>query len=190
MNAVDFTGVNHGTVQGTASYLPGEVGQSFGMNGVSGAVRIPASPSLNVGLAGGMTVEAWIYPSNTSPTPLFEWSLDGNPTGSETILWRGHPFYPTCNLYGLILETNNATHELFSYGFIPSGAFEHVAMTYDKATGIGRLFINGQMVSETVLGSFTPKTTDNLYLGRRTPGDTYSQVFAGRIDEASVYTAP
>ena len=186
-NANDIVGTNKGTVLVATNYRPGEVGQSFGMNGVGGAVCIPASPSLNVGLAGGMTLEAWIYPSNTSAQSLFEWSLDGNVGNYETHFWRGHPFYPTCNLFANIVDTNNVAHELYSFGPIISGTFEHVAMTYDKTTGIGRLFINSQIVNETLLGTFTPKTKDTLYLGQRPPGDPYSNVFVGRIDEASIY---
>ena len=187
-NASDFTGINNGTVLVATNYQPGAVGQGFGMNGVSGAVRIPASPSLNVGQAGGLTLETWIYPSNTDVHTIIEWSLDANPSSYETGLETGHPFYPACNLYGFLTETNNTTiHELFSFGPLASGTFEHVAMTYDKASGIGRLFINGQMVTETNLGTFTPKTMDTLYLGKRPPGDPYSNVLVGRIDEASVY---
>lgn len=184
-NASDITGANNGAALG--SFTKGAVGQGFSMNGVSGAVRIPASPSLNVGLADGMTVEAWIYPSNTSSQSIFEWSQDMKPGNYESGLTRGHPFYSTCNLYGYFFDANNAIHELFSFGPISSGVFEHVAMTYDKRSGMGRLFINGNLVDQQVLGSFTPKTMDNLFLGERPPGDPQSQVFDGIIDEAAVY---
>ena len=58
-NALDLAGINSGTVQGGNNYTTGKVGQGFGMNGSTGGVRIPTSPSLNVGAANGLTVEAW-----------------------------------------------------------------------------------------------------------------------------------
>lgn len=183
----DSLGVNSGTVLGTSSYATGKVGQGFSMDGVNGVLQVPASSSLNVGVGGGLTFEAWIYPSNSSPMPIFEWSQYPNNGNYESGLWTGHPFYPTCNLYGFFFETNNTIHEIFSFGPLVTSTYEHVAMTYDKVSGLARLFINGAMVTEASVGSFTPKTTGNFNLGSRPPGDAYSRVFNGRIDESSLY---
>src|SRR5262249_17448689 len=65
--------------------------------------------------------------------------------------------------------------------------FQHVAVTYDKPTGVATLYYNGAAVTITNLGSFTAQTSTNLYIGERPPGDVNSGVFHGRIDELSLY---
>ena len=53
---------------------------------------------------------------------------------------------------------------------------KHVALTYDKTTGVATIYCNGAVVGSGNLGSFTPLTSYNLYLGRRPPtrGETYT----------------
>jgi hypothetical protein len=67
-----------------------------------------------------------------------------------------------------------------------------VALTYDKASGVATLYCNGSVVLQQVLGSFTPQTTFDIYLGKRplTRGETFSSgslTFAGLLDEAAIY---
>src|SRR5207247_10331602 len=54
--------------------------------------------------------------------------------------------------------------------------------SYAKINGIATLYLNGEVVRQQQLGSFTPLTTMDLLLGRRTPLS-----FAGLLDEVSVY---
>jgi RHS repeat-associated protein len=59
----------------------------------------------------------------------------------------------------------------------------HLAITYDKASGVARIFVNGiYWVGQTV-GSFTPQTTGTLAFGA--PSNSY---FKGQLDEISLYT--
>jgi len=62
-----------------------------------------------------------------------------------------------------------------------------VALTYDQASGVGTIYCNGAVVVRQNLGSFTPLTTYNLYLGRRPPGGSDTYTFAGLLDEPSLY---
>ena len=70
---------------------------------------------------------------------------------------------------------------------IQAGVFQHVALTYDKGSGIANLYWNGSVVATANLGSFTPKTSTDLLLGSRiTPtGNLY---FSGALDEISLYS--
>ena len=45
-NAKDLVGQNNGSLRGGASFIPGEVEQSFSFNGVDGFVEISDSPDL------------------------------------------------------------------------------------------------------------------------------------------------
>ncbi len=39
-----------------------------------------------------------------------------------------------------------------------AGIWQHVALTYDKSLGAGKLQVNGALVTEANLGSFMPQT--------------------------------
>src|SRR5439155_474096 len=65
--------------------------------------------------------------------------------------------------------------------------FQHVAMTYDRASGTTMFFVNGNSVSQTNLGSFIPDTRGNVYLGLRPSGTAGGNRFSGALDEISIY---
>ena len=60
-NANDNTTTNNGVLEGGVSFVPGEVGQAFSFDGVSGFVVVPDSISLR--LTNQITIECWINPS-------------------------------------------------------------------------------------------------------------------------------
>jgi hypothetical protein len=60
-NAIDIVGTNNG-ITTSITYTNGEVGQAFDFNGSGSFIKVPASSSLNVGLASGFTVEMWVNP--------------------------------------------------------------------------------------------------------------------------------
>ena len=179
---------NDGALLPGTGFAPGKVGQAFALDGVSGGVRIPAAPALNVGTGSGLTLAAWVRPTDVGHGhPVFEWSRNpgGAPYGVH--LWVGHPSQAPGYCYANITDTAGNWHVIDQEGALVPGVFQHVAVTYDQASGVARLFVNGLVVHELNLGIFTPQTTYDLYLGLRPPGDTNSAVFAGLIDEASVY---
>ena len=184
-NALDVAGVNNGFLDGTIGFAPGEVGQAFQFNTINADVKIPASASLNLGSSNGFTLETWIYPSNTVALgPLFEWNNNG---GS----WGVH-FYvnPSGVLYANIVDSSGGWHQISSpAGVVASNVFQHVALTYNKTTGVATIYRNGAVVAQQNLGGFTPLTTYDLYLGRRVSGPVPAEVytFAGKIDEAAIY---
>lgn len=71
-------------------------------------------------------------------------------------------------------------------GLLNTTTFQHVALTYDKASGIGTLYLNGAVVASANLGSFTPQTSYPLYVGQR-PSDSSVALYSGLMDELSVY---
>lgn len=184
-NTLDSTGVNNGTPEGGLAYAPGEVGQAFNMNGSSTYVLCPASSSLNVGLDSGLTIECWIDPGDTNVgRPVAEWY--GDP-GFGAQLWvsgvNGNGFSPG-DLYVNMVDTSGNFHILQTPpGVLRTNVFQHVAVTYDKSSGVCSIYWNGSVVSTTNLGAFTPQTSYNLYLGSRI-GVKY---FNGLMDEISVY---
>jgi len=74
-----------------------------------------------------------------------------------------------------------------SPGVLTTNRFQHVAATYDRGSGDARLYVDGAIVARANLGSFTPRTIGDLYLGLR-PYDAGAGLrYAGEMDEVSVY---
>ncbi len=186
-NGNDVAGSNPGTVTGV-SYGPGEVGQAFNFNGTNGSVFIPASASLDVGLGNGLTIECWIKPSELSVRhPIVEWN-NGSTFGVHFYVshdWNGGG--GPGDLFANITDTGAGWHTIFSAaGVLTTSNWQHVALTYDKTSGLGNLYLNGAQVASANLGSFTPQTSYDLYLGRRASPEVVAP-FAGLMDEVSVY---
>jgi Concanavalin A-like lectin/glucanases superfamily/Immunoglobulin domain len=181
-NGNDSAGANNGVLQGGMTFGAGEVGQAFSFDGTSNAITIPASASLDVGQSGGLTVEAWINPADTVTRPIVDWSPNGT-YGAH--FWARNVGGLYADLYG----TDNSSHIIQSVGgLLVTNAFQHVAVTYDKASGIAQLWLNGAVVQQASLGSFTPQTSYPLNIGLRLPGAPFGPVdYKGLMDEVSVY---
>lgn len=179
-DANDIAGTNNGTVSGTIVYTNGMVGRAFKFDGVSGYIPVPASASLNLGGASGFTIEGWInYDPNVNSGPLVEWD-------SPSAI--GVHFWPIHGLYANIIDTSGISHIFSSAsGTTFTNVFQHVALTYDKSSGVANLYVNGAVVASQTLGTFTPQTTYPMNIGRRTVGTGAGSTYQGLADEISVY---
>jgi hypothetical protein len=184
-NPLDVRGINNGVLEGTMGFALGEVGQAFAYTASNADVKIPASPSLNVGAGAGLTLEAWVNPTNVSLRgPVMEWNNGSGAWGVH--LWISPS--TTGELFANLVDSGGTWHSLSAPGVVSSGVFQHIAVTYDKISGVGTLYRNGVIVAQKNLGVFIPQTTYDLYLGRRVsgaPGDVAT--FAGLIDEPAIY---
>src|SRR5580765_5102936 len=164
-DALDSEGANNGIFY-APEYAAGDVGQCFSFNSSSNNVRVPAAPSLDVGCGRGLTIEAWINSTdNTSGRPILEW-VSKTVGGYGVHFFAHHPFPGA--LYASVFDTDNNHHMIQSApGLLLTNVFQHVAVTYDKASGIGRLFIDGALVRESQLGVFTPQTSPDISIGYR-----------------------
>jgi hypothetical protein len=179
-NGLDSISTNAGTLVGGVSFTNGQVGQGFLLDGATGSVAVPASDSLNIGAGDGITIECWIWPDNPAQIgmPVVEWN-SGFSDGLQ--LWMES----SLRLFANVNDTSGTGHVLVSAeGLVQNQQFQHVALTYDKSSGIGRLYLNGAVVASENLGSFTPQTTYPLNLGLR---PSSGERFKGRLDEVSLY---
>jgi hypothetical protein len=71
-------------------------------------------------------------------------------------------------------------------GLLTANSFQHIAMTYDKGSGVGRLYLNGAVIASGNLGSFTPQTSYALNVGRRVSDPNFPK-YGGLLDEVSLY---
>src|SRR5262245_5861502 len=123
-NALDSAGANNGTFLSGPAYSPGEVGSAFSFDGLSNYVKVPASPTLDVGQQSGFSIETWINPPDYVYHPLFEW----NPNGQYGVHVWVSQVIPGC-LYANIVDTAGNYHMLQTAGnILLTNVFEHVAL--------------------------------------------------------------
>lgn len=188
-NTLDSVAMNHGVMQPAGfppalAYSTGRYGAAFGFRSAN-FVSVPASPSLNVGSGPGLTVEAWVNPAYSSSSfPIVEWN-SGTGTQGVYLAHNG-----SANFEANLVDDQGRAHVFRSPSSPPVvNQWRHVGLTYDAASGVAALFLDGALVTQTNLGTFTPLTTGNLYLGYRPPGN-YSgsgSRFVGLMDEVTVY---
>ena len=186
-NALDEAARDDGTLENGVTYAPGEVGQAFSFDGVDGYVFVPASTNLNIGAGPGLSIEGWIDPTSVSGTQAMvqwygqfsygvEFWISTSPGAGGT--------GPGC-LYANLIDTNGNYHQFASGpGLVVSNVFQHVGLTYDQTSGLASLYLNGALVAQQNLGSFTPQTTYDLYFGVSLRAGNY---FSGRMDDFSIY---
>jgi hypothetical protein len=180
-NTVDRVGTNDGTLVNGPVFTAGLVNQALSFDGADDAVRVPASSSLNVGLSDGLTIEGWINPADVSQQrPVVEW-VNSNATLSGVHLWIS--VLGAGSVFGNVMDSFGNGHHISSApGLVVPGAWQHIALSYDKLTGVATLYLNGVIVQQQNLGIFTPLTSLDLLLGHR-PG---LPSFSGLIDEVSI----
>jgi hypothetical protein len=186
-NAHDLINGNHGILLGEISFVEGVQGKAFLFNGVNQYVKIPASAKLDVGSGNGLTIELWVNPSNLDLRPLVEWDSNQG-MGAHLWLSTGAVSPGVGNLYANLKDIAGNDHYIFSEdGLITANHFQHVALTYDKTTGMAALYRNGVEVANQNLGIFTPQTSSDLYFGIRVAGPFSGLYFKGKMDEVSIY---
>jgi hypothetical protein len=179
------------------SFTNGKVGQAFQFDGTTGYVSIPASSSLDVGSGAGFTIEGWINPTSISSNqPLVEWNASNDDVGVGVHLWISVPV-PGAGPGSLFANLKNPANNFIlntGPGLVTNGVFQHVALTYDKPSGIATLYYNGALVAQALspVPNYTPATTANLYFGKRiaespTTIGAAGTVFGGLMDEISLY---
>jgi hypothetical protein len=184
-DTLDALGAHPGLLSNGLSFAEGQVGQAFRFTGTNQEVMIPASPILNLGAGSGLTIEAWIKPSDlVTQLPLVEWN-DGTNVGAH--MWLNVAFSglggPGC-FYANLRDVNSADHFFFTpINLLTTNVWQHVALTYDRASGIAKLFLDGFAVATVNLGSLVPRTTADLHLGFRPGYRSYS----GLLDEPAIY---
>jgi predicted Ser/Thr protein kinase len=192
-SGVDIAGANDGTLFGGVTFTPGEVGEAFQFNGTLAGIHIPASASLNVGTNGGFTIEGWIKPASlTVNEPLAVWNNGTDNLGvhlqlNQPPIWGGNG---PGSIFSTISDTSSdAPHNIASpANVLSTNNWNHVALTYDQASGMAALYVNGVAVTVENLGVFTPQTSYDFYLGFSPQDPSFALYFyTGLMDEMSLY---
>jgi hypothetical protein len=184
----DTVGGNTATLT-DITFEEGKVGRAFLFNSIIGGITVPASRSLNVGTNGGLTLEAWIYPTALTNTAqwLLGWKAGSSYGAMLKVSQQSSSGQGTGCLFANVIDVNGNNHYFSSAaGILQNNVFQHVALTYNQGSGVATIYCNGVMVAQQNLGSFTARTSYPFVMGAAAsvpPEHAYS----GLLDEVSVY---
>ena len=184
-NAEDVIGGGLGILNGSPAFVAGKVAQGLRFDGQDDFVRLPASAATDIGAGSGVTIEMWINPQQlNSSAALVEWSPS---TGSAVGLHLFAAQLSPGSLYANLIDTSGASHTFTSpSGVLSAGVFQHIALSYDRVSGLARFYVNGIQVASNNVGNLRLETRTDLRLGQRVLGGTPYR-FTGVMDEVSLY---
>ncbi len=173
--ANDYSGnSNTGTVAVSGGHwASGIVNGALFFDGETTQVTATNSSSLNP--VNGITVSAWIYPSNWFNTPRI---LEKGKSGNQYALFINS----SGSLEFLVAGVTNGT-----LATLPptSEVWHHLAATYDGSSLIS-LYIDGLLATQQVASGSLPITTDPLAIGGKPAGD-FTTFVNGTIDDVRIY---
>jgi hypothetical protein len=188
-NANDSAGTaNNGTVQGgTATYVPGQVGNAISLDGIDDFVSIADAADLD--LTGSFTLAAWIRPASnpTSGTRGIISKWDNLATGDHRSYSMA--LSSTGLVTGLVDADGGFTagQGRSSTGTVPLNEWTHVAFVYVAGSPNSlKLYIDGQLDS-THTNDQTAVFSGNAPLWIGAHFAATEPKFHGLIDDARVY---
>jgi len=177
-NATDTQGRNNGTLQGSATYIPGLVGQAFNFdNATVQYVSVPSSSFLNI--YGTHSVSFWVKLTTLPPTGKAYYVVSKWTNAAEhkqiNINADGKVFY---YLFG-----TTAGSGVTSTAALQTGVWTHVAATYDGAAM--KIYINGALSASTPANNDVGDSNGTLYLGNnpQIAATNSGANFNGQLDE-------
>lgn len=66
--------------------------------------------------------------------------------------------------------------------------FQHVALTYDRGSGLAALYLDGELQAEEDIGDVRVDTRETLYLGERPVTNATSAAYRGTLDQVTLHT--
>jgi len=165
---------NTGTLGGPSWTSDGRYGNALAFGGTSW-VTVNDSPSL--ALTNGMTLEAWVYPTNATGT----WTtilLKEAPADLVYMIQNDPANYP--NFY---IHTADGLHGVAALSSLPLNAWTHIAGTYD-GVALG-LFTNAVLASSQPVSGHVVTSTGPLRFGGNS---IWGEYFEGRLDEIRIYS--
>ena len=194
-NADDYTGANHGILEGSISFVPGMVGFAFHFDSNDDRIRIPHSSSMNQ--TNEITVDFWMKAPFQSLDPFVV--VDKSHGGGDGSGWvfQGSG---TNGQLGFIIGTGTGQpgcvpdtpffFGIFTAANVTDDLWHHIAGTFDGQKL--RIYVDGQLSNErTLSGPVTIEpNTRPLNVGWWNGGAGCSgsgRFFRGSIDELELF---
>lgn len=179
---------NHGYVQGAPALVSGAAGNAFEFDGANDYIFVPRSASLNT--ATQITMAAWFKAYRYEvQRPIIDYYDITNGFGAH--MWcnvHGGAWYGT----GANLNEAGGIYGKAHIICVPDpGLYEwhHMVVTYSASTGIGRLYLNGELSRTLNMGAFTFGSAYDVYIACR-PQPGWLHRWDGCLDDIRIYNRP
>ncbi len=179
-NASDSIGTNNGILVNSPNFAPGEVGQAFSFNAANQQfVQVEDSPSLE---PASVTLECWFNASNNVGQFVGK-PLGGQDKDSYAVGLGGGGL-----LYGVICSSSvHGPFVLYPFNPVP-GIWYHIAYTFDSASQVQVLYLNGTLVASNSAGGIQMGYDAHpLLIGADNDDNSNVLLFTGEIDEVGIY---
>jgi hypothetical protein len=156
----------HGTYAGSVP-IPGMLAGARAFNGASNHALTPASEAFS---PASFTIRAWVkllaYPEASG------WGVILSNYGGNYQGWYLGVHASGRLIFSIASLPASSPWLLSSTALVP-GRWYHVAATYEAASRLATIYIDGAADVQSVLAGFTPNTSADLYLGRASWYDGY-----------------
>jgi VCBS repeat-containing protein len=174
--ATDKTGLGHNGTLGGAVSAQGIYGNALSFNGTSNYVTIADANDLD--FTTGMTLEAWVR-----PTALTSWRSLLLKQGPQGLVYAMYGSDPASKSVGLV-RISGVDRDVVATNPMPLNAWSHVVVTYEKAEGMLRIWVDGIPVDDRAVTGDITTSTGALYMGGN---QFWGEYFNGRIDNVRFY---
>ncbi len=172
------------------TFAPGKMGMGFRFDGTNGYVKIPDSPALK---PKNVTVEAWVWldpgasPDHGGEEIIFKkntWSafFEGYNLCTDHV-GNGDGTYT--DRFAFVVSSHGRQVVLHSATVVERGVWYNVAGTYDGNRST--LYVNGVTEATATPGFALDYDKTPVYIGTTGTWPPYLGMFAGIIDEPSIY---
>jgi len=164
---------NNGTISNAVWNPEGKFGSCLSFDG-SAWVTVNDSASLD--LTNGMTLEAWVYPTNAA-THWTTFLLKESSSDLDYMLAADPSGYPA-----VYIATTSGEQGILGPSTLPLNTWSHLAGTYDGATL--KLYVNGVKVAENPVTGSIITSPQPLRIGGNA---IWGEYWSGNIDEVRIY---
>jgi len=181
---------NNGSIL-KAPYVVGKYYNALSFNGRNQSVNFGNASSLVLGRSGkGFTIEAWVNPSQLTPSKLG--MIAGKDSGLGTSIWFGQNVSSPGALFMVVTNSSGTVFSAYSgTNVLTVGSWQHLVFIYDRGANTVKLYRNG--VRLTLKSStFLAVLTNTLYIPDAfTVGDSPNRAkgyypFNGSVEELRV----
>lgn len=184
-NTRDLVTPQEGRFHGTARFAPTAEGSGLKLAGLHDFISIPHSRSIDVGNSNGMTIEFSASLKSTHQASTFLSWIDSDSRSGGVYVRT--PYREDGSIYANLVDTEGHPHRIISpAALLVDQRFHHIAVTYDRDLGVGKMFLDGRIVAERFLGSFSPDTRASLLVGAKEMSNSAHRL-SGQIKDVALY---
>jgi len=168
-------------LSGGAGFADGAVGTAADLDG---STYLAANDSDSLNPAAGFTVEGWIYPRGGSHEPIFAKWEDGGGGSKSFII---HNNFLGSGRIGFQLSRGrdrDGLARLTANSGLPDFRWSHLACSYESATGLMRIYINGALDTQAYSNEARRAGPSTAPF---TVGGNTMKFFHGLIDEPALF---